>query len=95
MKTYLKITIHFQAKLLNYKENRLSGSVLLSYNEDRSNISEVNDMQATNCTRCAETFEDGQETYHCSHNCTFCKECTETMNSICQNCGETLVRVEQ
>ncbi|WP_083412300.1 DUF1272 domain-containing protein [Exiguobacterium sp. KRL4] len=52
-------------------------------------------MQATNCTRCAETFEDGQETYHCSHNCTFCKECTKTMNSICQNCGETLVRVEQ
>ncbi|ASI35402.1 MULTISPECIES: DUF1272 domain-containing protein [unclassified Exiguobacterium] len=52
-------------------------------------------MQATTCTRCAEAFKDNQVTYHCSHNCTYCADCTKTLDSICQNCGETLIQVRQ
>ena len=44
------------------------------------------------CERChAALPEDSEAAYICSHECTFCRACTEAMGK-CPNCGGELVR---
>jgi len=44
------------------------------------------------CEKCGATLLPTGEAYICSYECTFCKTCTGTMNSICPNCGGELVQ---
>ncbi|MBL6661605.1 MAG: DUF1272 domain-containing protein [Flavobacteriaceae bacterium] len=46
----------------------------------------------THCENCQKALvANGEPTYHCSYNCTFCKTCSETLfNFICPNCSGTL-----
>jgi len=44
------------------------------------------------CERCnAALLRDG-EAFMCSHECTFCGDCTGAMEAVCPNCGGELVR---
>ncbi|MEO8217358.1 MAG: DUF1272 domain-containing protein [Acidobacteriota bacterium] len=45
-----------------------------------------------NCERCSEPLESDGTAWVCSWECTFCEDCTETMNAVCPNCGGELVR---
>jgi uncharacterized protein len=44
------------------------------------------------CERCTVALAWESEAYICSHECTFCAQCAESMSSICPNCGGELVR---
>ncbi|PYK84088.1 MAG: DUF1272 domain-containing protein [Verrucomicrobia bacterium] len=44
------------------------------------------------CEKCGSTLTADDEAYICSYECTFCRECTASMNSICPNCGNELVQ---
>ncbi|VXC20998.1 Isochorismatase [Bacillus sp. 349Y] len=41
------------------------------------------------CLACEKKMDEGA--YHCSHDCTFCSECTESFKNVCPNCGGSLV----
>ncbi len=42
------------------------------------------------CEKCSIALNG--HAYICSHECTFCKECTNSMSRICPNCGGELVK---
>jgi len=44
------------------------------------------------CEKCGTKLSAENEAYICSYECTFCHDCTASMNSICPNCGGELVR---
>ena len=45
------------------------------------------------CERCGTTLAHGSDAFICSFECTFCPDCTASMNSVCPNCsGELLAR---
>jgi len=44
------------------------------------------------CEKCGSTLTADDEAYICSYECTFCRECAASMNSICPNCGNKLVQ---
>ena len=48
------------------------------------------EMRST-CERCQAPVDHGGEAYICSHECTFCGECTQAMEQVCPNCGGELV----
>jgi len=43
------------------------------------------------CEKCGRALPAEGEAYICTFECTFCRECSESMNSICSNCGGELV----
>ena len=44
------------------------------------------------CEKCGDPVEETGEAYICTYECTFCKDCTDRLNSVCPNCGGELVR---
>ncbi|MED3961341.1 DUF1272 domain-containing protein [Niallia taxi] len=44
------------------------------------------------CEKCYKGLKNNCLAYICTHECTFCKECTVNMNFICPNCGGELVK---
>lgn len=44
------------------------------------------------CERCNEPLNNQSIAYICVYECTFCPDCTEEMEHVCQNCGGELVR---
>ena len=44
------------------------------------------------CEKCGGGLDATGEVYICTFECTFCRDCTEEMNSVCPNCGGELVR---
>jgi uncharacterized protein len=44
------------------------------------------------CEKCGKKLNPRGEAFICTYECTFCKECTETMKAVCPNCGGELVR---
>jgi len=43
------------------------------------------------CERCQAPLTQDGEAWICSHECTFCSDCTNTMEKVCPNCGGELV----
>lgn len=46
----------------------------------------------TACQHCSQSLSPQSEAYICTHECTFCAQCTESMSHICPNCSGELVR---
>jgi len=46
----------------------------------------------TACMKCEAVLAMDGEAYICSHECTFCGDCTEGMDQTCPNCGGELLR---
>ncbi len=44
------------------------------------------------CEACSKELQKSSIAYICTHECTFCQECTERMHHVCPNCGGELVR---
>jgi hypothetical protein len=44
------------------------------------------------CERCGTGLAEDGDAYICSHECTFCRECTGELSERCPNCGGELVR---
>ncbi|MDH3493012.1 MAG: DUF1272 domain-containing protein [Acidobacteriota bacterium] len=44
------------------------------------------------CEACQSHLEDGEKAFICSHECTFCAQCTEELKLVCPNCSGELVR---
>ncbi|WP_116190925.1 DUF1272 domain-containing protein [Paenibacillus taihuensis] len=44
------------------------------------------------CEKCSKELHYHSIAYICTHECTFCEACTESMNHVCPNCGGELVR---
>jgi hypothetical protein len=44
------------------------------------------------CERCETHLSWDSEAFICSHECTFCPNCSESMSFVCPNCGGELVR---
>jgi hypothetical protein len=44
------------------------------------------------CERCSIGLAADGDAYICSHECTFCRTCTDEMSQVCPNCGGELVR---
>ncbi|MEI5908934.1 DUF1272 domain-containing protein [Bacillus spongiae] len=44
------------------------------------------------CEKCEEGLQHNSVAYICTHECTFCPDCTESMEFICPNCGGELVK---
>lgn len=44
-----------------------------------------------NCEKCGSELTPDGEAYICSHECTFCRNCTDEMEAVCPNCGGELV----
>ncbi|WP_139492525.1 DUF1272 domain-containing protein [Brevibacillus dissolubilis] len=44
------------------------------------------------CEKCTKELETDSVAYICTHECTFCHDCTESMHQVCPNCGGELVR---
>jgi hypothetical protein len=44
------------------------------------------------CEKCERTLGHGDEAHICSHECTFCADCSDAMSAICPNCGGELLR---
>lgn len=44
------------------------------------------------CERCGTPLASDGEAYICSHECTFCAECTQALERVCPNCSGELVR---
>lgn len=43
------------------------------------------------CERCQAALAQDGEAWICSHECTFCTDCTNAMQKTCPNCGGELV----
>lgn len=46
----------------------------------------------TNCEKCSRELKHDSDAYICSHECTFCPQCSKEMNNICPNCMGELVK---
>ena len=46
----------------------------------------------SSCERCGVALAPDGEAYVCSHECTFCGECTMALEERCPNCGGELVQ---
>jgi hypothetical protein len=46
----------------------------------------------TACQQCQAALSMDGSAFICSFECTFCENCTETMDNICPNCGGELVK---
>ena len=44
------------------------------------------------CERCGKELAPDGEACICSHECTFCRDCTAALEEVCPNCGGELVR---
>jgi hypothetical protein len=44
------------------------------------------------CEKCGRPLSADAEAYVCSFECTFCRDCSASLSSICPNCGGELVR---
>jgi len=44
------------------------------------------------CEKCGRALPADGEAYICTYECTFCGECSASLNWICPNCGGELVR---
>ena len=44
------------------------------------------------CERCFRTLGPESHAFICSYECTFCPDCTATMDMVCPNCSGELVR---
>jgi hypothetical protein len=44
------------------------------------------------CEKCGQALSPADEAYICTYECTFCGDCSASLNSICPNCGGELVR---
>lgn len=44
------------------------------------------------CEKCTKSLIETSVAYICTHECTFCEECTEDMNFTCPNCTGELVK---
>jgi hypothetical protein len=44
------------------------------------------------CERCDAALVGDGVAYICTHECTFCAECTSALSGVCPNCGGELVR---
>ncbi|MFL6518909.1 MAG: DUF1272 domain-containing protein [Chthoniobacterales bacterium] len=49
-------------------------------------------LMKSECEKCGRKLDPQAEAYICSHECTFCSECSDAMKSVCPNCGGELVR---
>jgi uncharacterized protein len=45
----------------------------------------------TQCERCGTALAADGDARICSHECTFCRDCTEELEALCPNCGGELV----
>ena len=45
----------------------------------------------TECERCGVTLTQDGEAVICSHECTFCRSCAQTLDFVCPNCDGELV----
>ncbi|HZP72067.1 MAG TPA: DUF1272 domain-containing protein [Gaiellaceae bacterium] len=45
----------------------------------------------THCERCGTPLAHDADARICSHECTFCPDCTEALEARCPNCGGELV----
>jgi uncharacterized protein len=45
-----------------------------------------------NCENCIKELHKNSLAYICTHECTFCHECTESKNYVCPNCRGELVK---
>ena len=43
------------------------------------------------CEKCNARLTDRAGAFICSYECTFCPDCTRTMDHVCPNCGGELV----
>lgn len=43
------------------------------------------------CERCGRSLEPEADARICSYECTFCPDCSDTLGSVCPNCGGELV----
>jgi uncharacterized protein len=43
------------------------------------------------CERCGGALAHSGEAHICSHECTFCSDCTDALAAVCPNCGGELV----
>ncbi|MEQ1607049.1 MAG: DUF1272 domain-containing protein [Pyrinomonadaceae bacterium] len=43
------------------------------------------------CEKCEQPLAANGKAYICSYECTFCSDCTDSMSSVCPNCGGELV----
>ncbi|AEI40776.1 DUF1272 domain-containing protein [Paenibacillus mucilaginosus] len=44
------------------------------------------------CETCTKALDRTSTAYICTHECTFCPECTEAVHHVCPNCGGELVK---
>ncbi|MEO7166577.1 MAG: DUF1272 domain-containing protein [Chthoniobacterales bacterium] len=44
------------------------------------------------CERCEKQLAPMEAAFICTHECTFCPECTDALAQVCPNCGGELVR---
>ncbi|MGI8481777.1 MAG: DUF1272 domain-containing protein [Chthoniobacterales bacterium] len=44
------------------------------------------------CEKCNAALGAGEEAFICTHECTFCANCTSDVGHVCPNCGGELVR---
>lgn len=44
------------------------------------------------CERCGAALATDGEAHICSHECTFCGECTKALKEVCPNCSGELAR---
>jgi len=44
------------------------------------------------CEKCGKKLDVRGEAYICTYECTYCRECTEEMATVCPKCGGELVR---
>jgi len=43
------------------------------------------------CEKCGRALPPDDAAYICTYECTFCGECSASVNSVCPNCGGELV----
>ena len=72
---------------LNQKNPRESIIGYVNTEEDNMALEMKNE-----CEKCGRALTADDEAYICTHECTFCRSCTEKVNSVCPNCGGELVR---
>jgi hypothetical protein len=44
------------------------------------------------CEKCTKELHNKSDAYICTHECTFCHECTDDMDYVCPNCRGELVK---
>ncbi|MDM5186184.1 DUF1272 domain-containing protein [Bacillus sp. DX4.1] len=44
------------------------------------------------CEKCSNKIKEQSLAFICTHECTFCEECTKSMNYVCPNCKGELVK---